>query len=336
MKVYVCVTLYHVYVSLLMIFSEGADRKRNIVFLNANNEKVYKQYCYIADQLKKNGFVCDVRLRTLKSELIGREAKKNKHQLDIVNNALTELGEKEFTLINFAWNNSYVYPSVGLLYKKAKDAVFVEESTLIAKLGQEKAWKKIIHRIMGDAVDFYKDKKVMAILVQKPELFPTEWQSKIQQLAFDSYLKKIDGNQVNLILNIMSEYGKNLTDLLTQPDIGIVYTCPFSEQNVISEAEKIAQIITICDYYKQYGNLVLKLHPRDETRYPVDESVTILPSAFPSELISLTGYQFKFAVSVCSSAVNTTNAEYKINMNENFYNDPVFILKDINGCEVKG
>lgn len=331
MRVYVCVTLYHVYISLLMILTSGADKKRNIVFLNANNEKVYQQYCYIGEQLKKRGYICDVRLRSLKSEILQKERVKNHRQLKIVKDQMRKIGAEEFTLVNFAWNNSYVYPSAGLLYRKAKDAIFVEESTLIAKLEQEKGWKKLIHKLMGDAVDFYKDSKLKTILVQKPETFPQTWQSKLKVLDIGEYVRRLSEHDIQEILNIMSQEGTKLLKLMQKPGLGIVYSCPFSEQGVISEEEKISQIVRICEFYQQYGDVVVKLHPRDTAVYPVGEKVTILPGSFPSELLSLTGYRFKFAVSVCSSAVNTTNAEYKINLNESFYNDPVFQMKDING-----
>lgn len=335
MNVYVCVTLYHAFFSVLKIFSEGADTKKNIVFLNANNEKVYQQYLYIGEQLKKRGFTCDVRLRTLKGELLGIENKKNKKQLKICREKMAEENTEEYTLYNFAWNNSYIYPSAGLLYKKAKKVVLIEESTLIAKLGQEKAWKKIIHRLLGDVVDFYKDKKLEAILVTRPDDYPQEWKSKIRELQLKQYIEGLTSEDKEKIFEIMSKEGKTVIDALKKPGYGIVYTCPFSEQNVISEEEKINQILLICDYYSKYSKVMLKLHPRDTSVYPVAENVLVIPAMFPSELLSMIDYTFEFAVSVCSSAVNTTNAKYRINMNESFYKNPVFKFLDIDGQEVE-
>ena len=335
MNVYVCVTLYHVYITLLFVFLSGNNKENNIIFLNANNEIVYKQYLYIAQQLKMRGYICDVRLKSFKDEIFGREIQKNKKQLKIVESCMKVIEEKDFTLINFAWNNSYVYPAAGLLYKKAKEAIFVEESTLIAMLKQEKKWKKVLHRILGDCVDFYKDSKIREIMVQKPETFPEEWQNKLSILDVARLSKKLNKNDAYEIIEIMSQEGVNLFDILQETNIGIVYTCPFSEQNIISEEEKIKQILLICNHYKKYGKCILKLHPRDTSVYPVDDDIIILSPSFPSELLGLTGYKFKYAVSVCSSAVNTTFAENKINMNENFYNSPEFVLLDIDGNNIE-
>jgi hypothetical protein len=335
MNVYVCVTLYHAFFSLLKIYHEGANRNSNIVFLNANNEKVYQQYCYISNQLKKMDFTCDVRLRSLKGELIGIENKKNKNQLNIATSKMKQENKTDFVLFNFAWNNSYIYPSARLLYKNAKSVILIEESTLIAKLGQEKAWKKNVHRMMGDVVDFYKDSKLDSIMVTRPVDYPSEWRSKLQKVNIKDYISVLSVTDKEEIFSIMSSEGKTVINALKEPGYGIVYTCPFSEQNVISEKEKIKQVLMICDYYKQYAKVILKLHPRDLTHYPVNKEVVIIPAMFPSELLSMIDYTFEFAASVCSSAVNTTNAKYKININDSFYKNPVFKLLDINGNEVK-
>lgn len=334
MNVYVCVTLYHAFFSILKIFHEGADRSNNVIFLNANNERVYNQYCYIADQLKQRGFTCDVRLRTLKGEIIGTERKKNKQQLRIVYEKMRKANITEFTLFNFAWNNSYIYPSAGLLYKKAESVVLIEESTLIAKLGQEKKWKKIIHRIMGDVVDFYKDSKLKSIMVTRPDDYPHNWKEKLQQVDIKNYINSLKASDKEEIFTIMSAEGRTVIDAFKEPGYGIVYTCPFSEQNIISEEEKIEQIVKICEYYSRYGKIMLKLHPRDISDYPVSNNIVTIPAMFPSELLSMISYEFEFAVSVCSSAVNTTNAKHKINMNEGFYKNPIFRMLDINGDEV--
>lgn len=335
MNVYVCVTLYHTFFSLLKIYYEGEDINSNIIFLNANNEKVYNQYCYIGNQLKKRGFTCDVRLRSLKSEILGSENKKNRQQLRIIYEKMRKNHINKFTLYNFAWNNSYIYPSAGLLYKKAKSVILIEESTLIAKLGQEKKWKKIVHWLLGDVVDFYKDAKLESIMVTRPDDYPSSWREKLQKVDIKDYIDVLNDSDKEEIFTIMSSEGKTVIEALKEPGYGIVYTCPFSEQNIISEEEKIRQVVKICEYYVKYAKVMLKLHPRDISKYPVNEDVVIIPAMFPSELLSMISYEFEFAVSVCSSAVNTTNAKHKVNMNESFYKNPVFKLLDINGNEVK-
>ncbi len=335
MKVYVCVTLYHAYITMLMISAEGNDKEKNVVLLNANNPEVYKQYEYIHKQLKKNGYISAVRLRKGRNDFWGEERAKNLEQLAFVKKACKAVGEDQYTLVNFAWNNSYVYPSVNLLYKNCQSAIFVEESTLIAKLGKESMLKVLYHRIMGNSVDFYKDSKLSEIVVQKPETFPDEWQHKLKRLIIDEYVERLSEADKDAILRILSNESADLLKLRDQTDAGIIYTCPFSEQNVISEDEKKAQNEAICNYYQRYGSVILKLHPRDLSDYSFIPNITIISGRFPSELLALAGIKFKFAVSVCSSAVNTTNADYKVNFNENFYNDPKFELKDIYGNVVK-
>lgn len=335
MKVYICVTLYHVYVTLVKVFSEQEDISKIVIFLNANNEKVYQQYIYIGQQLQKHGFVCDVRLRKKWDELRGKVRVQNKHQFLIVEEQMRKIGVSEFTLYNFAWNNSYVYSTANLLYKKSSEAFFIEESAMIAKLPVESNWKKALHKLLGGGVDFIKDDKLKAIYVQNPAIFPEEWQSKLLRFNLSDMIEKLKDENKKDILTIMSQYGESIANLLKDPNIGIVFTSPFSEQNLITEQEKIKYTLEMCDYYKRYGRLVLKLHPRDTTMYPVSEDVAVLPTSFPSELLSLTGCKFKFAIAICSGAVETANAQYKINMNENFLQDKLFKLRDIHGEVIK-
>lgn len=331
MKVYVCVTLYHVYVTLVKVYSDKEDISKIVILLNANNEKVYQQYIYIGQQLLKHGFVCDVRLRTKWDELRGKVRVQNKQQLLIVEEQMRKIGVSEFTLYNFAWNNSYVYSTASLLYKKCKEAIFIEESTLIAKVPLEKKWKKSVHKIFNGGVDFINDDKLKTIYVQKPEMFPSIWQNKLTILQLDSWTSQLTSENKSEILKIMSQDGERIHALLKEENVGIVYSNPFSEDGLITEKEKITNLMKICSFYKQYGKVILKLHPRDTSKYPIDSEMTLLPGSFPSELLSLTGYKFKYAVAVSSSAVNTTNAEYKINMNENYLHDRKFVLRDING-----
>lgn len=331
MKVYLCVTLYHVYITLVKIISNRESKDDVVILLNANNEQIFEQFKYIDKQLKSNGYACDLRLRSKKNEVLGIERMNNRKQLKLVQDLMRKKGHSGFTLYNFAWNNSYIYSTASLLYKKCDRAVFMEESALIAKLPPEKSWKKMLHRIMGDRVDFYKDDKLSEIRVQRPETFPKEWKKKFTILDLPGMIQKTEAKDKDAILRIMSKDGGKLMNLLNEPDVGIVYTNPFSEQNLVSEQEKVEYILKMCRYYKKYGKVVVKLHPRDTTDYPLDRDISVLPASFPSELLALTGYRFKFAVAICSSAVNTTNAEYKVNMNENFLKDRKFVLKNING-----
>lgn len=337
MNVYACVTLYHVYITLLQIMSEDAEKnndggkEKSIILLNANNPQIYKQYEYIAKQLESNGYYCDIRFRTKWRDALGIERVKNRKQLKFILRIMHEKKEKEFTLFNYAWNLSYVYSTVALLYKRCNCAIFIEEGVSSGTLAQEKKWKILIHKLIDGGTDFYKDAKLKEIRVQRPDTFPAEWKSKLTTLDVNAMIDKLNFADKKKIVTIMSQDEEKLDDLLDESDVGIVYSGPFSEDGIIAEKEKIDYIMRMCEFYKQYGKVILKLHPRDTSIYPVGENVLVLSGAFPSELLSLTGYQFKFAVAIFSGAVETTYAKYKINMNENFLNDCKFFLRDING-----
>lgn len=335
MNVYVCVTLYHVYVTLLEVFSTNTEKDKLVILLNANNKQIFRQFQYINKQLTKAGFKCDLRLHSKKKELIGFEEMKNRGQLSFVKKMMGLSATTKFTLYNFAWNNSYAYSTVKLLYKNCERAIFIEESAIIAKLPEEKKWKKYLQKIMGGVVDFYEDEKLQAICVQKPELFPQAWKPKLQKLELNLMLSKLSQDEKDTILQLMSEDSTKIIELLKGPSVGIVFTSPFSEDHLITEQEKINYTQQMCNYYKRYGEVIVKLHPRDTTNYHLESNIPVLSESFPSELLALTGYTFKFAIAICSSAVNTANAESKINMNNDFLSDKRFVLRDINGNVVQ-
>ena len=65
------------------------------------------------------------------------------------------------------------------------------------------------------------------------------------------------------------------------------------------------------------------------TDYKFDEGITVMPSYFPSELLNLLDIRFLYAVGICTSAVPTSNAEYRVNTNENFLTDLKFYLRPL-------
>lgn len=330
MNIYVCVTLYHVYITLLLIFSTKTQ-KQSIILLSANDPWIYEQYKYIAHQLKKKGFNCDLRYRTNKTELLGLEKIKNRIQYRMIKKIMGERGVQNYILYNFAWNISYIYSTVALLYKKCEQAIFIEEGVFTGTLGEEKKWKKLFHKYIYGGNDFYKDDKLKEIRVQRPDLFPENWKSKLVELKLSEMIYYLDDVEKKEIISIISQESEKINLLLSGEKVGIIYSCPTSENGQTTEEEKICFTLRLCEFYKQYGRVILKLHPRDKSTYPVDKETMILSGGFPSELLTLVGYKFKFAVALCSSAVETTNAEYRINMNENFTKDRKLILRDIHG-----
>ena len=88
----------------------------------------------------------------------------------------------------------------------------------------------------------------------------------------------------------------------------------------MKEEEKIEIYNSIVNYYSKYGKVVVKIHPRDTTHYDFPEDM-ILEGGYPSELLNILGIRFRFAIGICTSAIETAEAEIKINLNDNFLKD---------------
>ncbi|MCD8129982.1 MAG: glycosyltransferase family 52 protein [Lachnospiraceae bacterium] len=323
-SVYVCVVPYHLYLSLILIECKS-NRENSVVLLNANDSKIYEQFCSLKTRLEDYNFKVDVRLRDLKKDILGIEEIENKKQYKTVCSMFGEDISGKFILYNFAWNCQYVYTTANIYYKKCEKAIFVEEGALTAINPPQSSIKILVKKIQGGSVDFYKDEKLEGIYVQQPEIYSKEWERKLRKFDISDLLKELNVESKKVVADI---FLGDLTETLSKQlvDVGIIYTQPLSEDGFISEEEKIDYYTQMVQFYSKYGNPVLKLHPRDTSIYNLEDICTVLPAYFPSELLGLLNIRFKYAVGICTSAVPTTDAEYKLNINENFLTDSRFRL----------
>lgn len=328
-EVYICVTLYHLYLSLLIV-NKRKSKDNSIFLLNANNQRIFEQFCRLRETLRQNGYKVDCRLRNKIKDIIGLEEFVNKKQYSLAKRELQSELNEDFILFNFAWNLQYVYTTANLFYKKCERAFFIEEGVLTPINPPQPKYKVIIKQLLGGSVNYYKDEKLEGVYIQNPELYPIDWKGKLKQLEIKSLLELLDEKTKVMILKIFLGNFYNELNGVTGKNIGIIYTQPLSEDGYISEGEKQKYFLEMVAYYKKYGNPVVKIHPRDMTEYKFPDDVTILPAYFPSELLTLLNFRFKYAVGICTSAVPTTNAEIKLNINENFLKDKKFNLKALN------
>lgn len=301
--------------------------------MNANDQKIFEQFCRLKETLRQNGYMVDCRLRNKTKDIIGLEELINKKQYSLAKRVLRSELDRDFILFNFAWNLQYVYTTANLFYKKCEKAYFIEEGVLTPINPPQPKYKVIMKRLLGGSVNYYRDEKLKGVFIQNPELYPTEWKEKLKRLEVKPMLDLLDDKTKKMLLKVF--LGDFIGELNTAigNDVGIVYTQPLSEDGYITESEKQKYFLEMVTYYKKYGRPVVKIHPRDITEYQFPDDVTVLPTYFPSELLALLDIRFKYAVGICTSAVPTTNAEIKLNINENFLNDRKFRLEPLERLE---
>lgn len=298
-----------------------------MLLLNANDAQIYNQFRKIEPVLKSNGYLVSCRLRNKTKDILGLEEIENRMQFKLLEKQWGCDIKGQYLLYNFAWNLNYVYSTANMFFKQCKEAYFLEEGALTVINPAQSKVKVLIKKATGTVVDFYKEKKLKAILVQRPEIYPAAWKSKLKVLNVNDLVSSLDENTKNVILRVfMGEFLEDARSGIFE-NAGIVYTQPLSEDGFITEEKKIKYYQDIIRYYAKYGKPIVKLHPRDLTDYKFDASIKVIPAYFPSELLNLLNIHFLYAVGICTSAVSTTDAEYKMNINENFLKDLKFSLK---------
>lgn len=71
----------------------------------------------------------------------------------------------------------------------------------------------------------------------------------------------------------------------------------------------------------RYCKQTIFIEEGSSQRATPDESPLILKGGYPSELLNILGIRFRFAIGICTSAIETAEAEIKINLNDNFLKD---------------
>lgn len=92
----------------------------------------------------------------------------------------------------------------------------------------------------------------------------------------------------------------------------ILFTQPLSEDDVISEEEKIRLYMKIL---KDYDNskVVIKIHPREKTKYSkFFKKALIIEDRFPAELLNMFGIKFEKAITIFSTAALTVDKNIKV------------------------
>ncbi len=322
-------TYYHLLYSLIVIDKLKIINKA-IILLRYVPESIRN----LAEQLKDKGYNVVEWGEPFKKNIIG----KIKYLFSVYQDRVfikkikKENPNSELVLMNFAWNARHVYYCAKVYFELCDIVYFFEEGVNSFSNYTGNKLYMTIKKVIGDKFDFYTEEKLKNIFVTLPEKYPIELQIKMVKVRLLDLWETIDFATRNNILTLfVSE--KLLKELKNSSFAGIVYTQPLSEDGFISEKEKVQLYRELCKYYSKYGSLLLKPHPRDTTTYEI-EDVKVIDRLWPSEIIQFIGIKFHFAIGICTSAVNGTDADIRVNLNDNYLNDRKIEwipLEDLNG-----
>ena len=148
------------------------------------------------------------------------------------------------------------------------------------------------------------DKETKKVYAQFPEKLPKELQSKAIELNIKKEISHLTQKMKNELFEI---FIPKVSFHLNNSNNALILTQPISEDNVIkNEKTKIEIYKDIISKVPKNMNIVLKVHPRETTKYEnYFSNITILPALFPIEILGLKkGFYFEHGYTLFSTALS--------------------------------
>lgn len=158
---------------------------------------------------------------------------------------------------------------------------------------------------------------------------PEEIVHKVELINPKELWNKKTLEEQNEILNIFS-FDLNIKEKIKERDL-ILFTQPLSEDNVITEKEKIEIYLKIIKKYPK-NRLIIKTHPREKTDYKdIIKECLVLDKPFPFEILNLLDVKFSKAITLFSTAALGLGEEVEVD----FYGTEIHtkILEKFGSCD---
>lgn len=144
------------------------------------------------------------------------------------------------------------------------------------------------------------DKRIKKIYLTGLASIPKEIAHKVELIDLKELWSKKTLEEQNDILAIFS-FDLDIKEKIKGRDI-ILFTQPLSEDNVITEEEKVKIYSKIIKKYPK-ERLVIKTHPREKTNYKdIFKEYLVLDNLFPFEILNLLDVKFNKAITLFSTA----------------------------------
>lgn len=218
-----------------------------------------------------------------------------------------------------------------LLYKK--NFYVIEDGVLSYKNIDNKNKKSLMRnffeKILGRYPHLGRSENVKKIYLTGLAPVPKEIAHKVEIINLKNLWNNKTLEEQNEILDIFS-FDSDIKQKVIGKDI-ILFTQPLSEDNVVTENEKIAIYSKIIKKYPK-ERLIIKSHPRELTKYKeIFKNYLVLDNPFPFEILNLLDVRFIKAVTLFSTAALGLGDNIKVD----FYGTEVHpkILKKFGSCE---
>ncbi len=170
------------------------------------------------------------------------------------------------------------------------------------KKGIKKIRDKFLKRYKYEYPTFGLSEKIKKIYLTGIMEIPEIIKNKVEIINLREKWKNLSNEEKQEILDIFILKLEDFNNLEKYTDKVLIITQPLSEDKIISEEEKISIYKEIIDKYS-YGNVIIKIHPREKTDYKkIYSDIEIINGKFPLELLMLLGIYFKTVVTIFSTA----------------------------------
>jgi len=291
-NVYVCGTLYHVYISTLKNINKGRNNEKSLLIVNDHTPGLavlaqklveggfFTHYCYVPF------FEINKKIKSDKGSLM-MSLSKNKYSIDYVerlsdiNNHYDFIRSSEINLFYYLGLSSVYF----LIRFKTNNFKQIEDGlrNYNPRVGSLKAFKRkyILNTPQGEG----RDSQIKAIEVQHPEKLPLAVRHKGIKLDLKGLVNSLSVDNRQKILSIFSQgntfsiNGNNKVILITQP---------FSEDGTTTEEYKINLYKKIIKDHASGYQVYIKAHPRETTDYKsrLDIDIIEIPRSFPLEILN--------------------------------------------------
>lgn len=309
-QVFVCETLYHLYIAILKAYHApesllvATDFTPNMIQFvpRIEKEKIFKEIVFIESNAKvmpsydKHSFLDKTFHR---SRCIFKAFEHNsdiRFHSDFIKNAEINL------FMALGYTSAYFVDK----YRDSFIRMIEDgERTYATRLGVLKILKRkrIYKTFIGEGLD----EEIVEIEVQNPERLNEKIRHKGSKLDLKKLSGEISDVESKQLLRIFS------VDIIKVPNHKggtLLITQPLSEDSFISEEEKIELYKKILNEYTDGEKIFIKVHPREKTDYKnvFEVDYQIISKDFPIELLDLLpNIYFKKSITIWSSAVNNLN-----------------------------
>lgn len=178
------------------------------------------------------------------------------------------------------------------------------------KLSKLEKIKRIIKLLPSNDKSYGLDSRTKKIYLTGLAPIPEEIIHKVEIINLKELWNKKTLEEQNNILDIFS-FDVNIKEKIKGRDI-ILFTQPLSEDEVITEEEKVKIYLEIIKKYPK-ERLVIKTHPREKTNYKdIFKEYLVLDNPFPFEILNLLDVKFSRTITIFSTAALGLGEEVEV------------------------